>query len=344
MIRTALTYASAGLLALIAFFTAPVFAQSGLRALDARLSDYAYPYDVSMRRFESQGEQLEMAYMDVGPPPGKANGHAVLLLHGKNFSGAYWGSTIEALVADGYRVIVPDQIGFGKSSKPRNFQFSFQELAIQTRALLSDLGVDRSAVVGHSMGGMLATRYALMFPDHTDTLTLVNPIGLEDWKTVVPYATVDQIYRNELKKTPASVKAYMQKAYFDGKWRPAYDPLIEIQGGWTLGPDHDLTAWISALTADMIFTQPVVYEFPLISVPVLLIIGTRDRTALGRDRVSPEIATTLGDYSVLGRRAARTIRDAELVELNNIGHVPQYEAFGDYITALKDFLWRRSPD
>jgi pimeloyl-ACP methyl ester carboxylesterase len=295
-----------------------------------------------MRRFESQGQALEMAYMDVKPAAGKSTGRSVLLLHGKNFSGDYWASTIDALVGEGYRVIAPDQIGFGKSSKPHDFQFSFQELATQTRALLADLGVDKSTVVGHSMGGMLATRYALMFPEHTEALVLVNPIGLEDWKTVVPYRTVDQVYKGELAKTPQKVKAYMQKVYFDGKWSPAYDPLVAIQAGWTIGPDRELTAWVSALTADMIFTQPVVYEFPLVRVPSLLIIGTRDRTALGRDRVSPQIAATLGDYSTLGKKTAAAIPNAQLVELDGVGHVPQYEAFDRYIDALKTFLARQA--
>ena len=149
-----------------------------------------------------------------------------LLLHGKNFSGAYWASTIEALVAEGAScAIAPDQIGFGKSSKPRHFQFSFHELATHTQALLADLGVSSAAVVGHSMGGMLAVRYALMFPDHTDALILVNPIGLEDWKIVVPYRPIDTVYQGELSSTPERVKEYMRKAYFDGAWQAAYDPL-----------------------------------------------------------------------------------------------------------------------
>lgn len=326
------------LLTTAVFAPLPASAQSGIKALDARLTGYEYPYEVSVRRFTSQGQALEMAYMDVRPEAQKTNGRSVLLLHGKNFSGAYWGSTIEALLREGYRVVVPDQIGFGKSSKPRQFQFSFQELAMHTQALLAELGIGKSVVVGHSMGGMLATRYVLMFPDRTEALVLVNPIGLEDWKTAVPYVGVDQIYQSELGKTPTSIKSYMQKAYFDGHWSPAYDPLVEIQGGWTIGPDHDLTAWVSALTADMIFTQPVVYEFPRLHVPALLIIGTRDRTALGRNRVSADIAATLGDYTRLGKTAAAEIPSAELVELDDVGHVPQFEAFGRYIAALKRFL------
>lgn len=52
-----------------------------------------------------------MGYMDV-PPEGDANGHTVVLMHGKNFCAATWQDTIKALSKVGYRVIAPDQIGF----------------------------------------------------------------------------------------------------------------------------------------------------------------------------------------------------------------------------------------
>ena len=220
-------------------------------AYDARLSSYKYSFEVRLHRMNSQQQTLEMAYMDVRPE--RANGRAVLLLHGKNFSGAYWERTIRALTAAGYRVIAPDQIGFGKPSKPERFQFSFQELATHTRGLLDALDVSRVSVVGHSMGGMLATRFALMYPGLTEKLVLVNPIGLEDWKRLVPYRAVDESFRTELEATPDSVRTYMRESYFAGTWKPEYEPLVEIQAGWLRGPDRRRMAWISALTSDMVF-------------------------------------------------------------------------------------------
>ncbi|MCA9514650.1 MAG: alpha/beta hydrolase [Myxococcales bacterium] len=304
---------------------------------DARLSGYSYPYPVAVRAFEAQRQPLEMAYMDVAPT-GAARGVTVLLLHGKNFSGAYWGPTIAALTEAGYRVVAPDQIGFGKSSKPERFQFSFHEMARETRDLLDDLGVGRVVVVGHSMGGMLAARFALMFPERTAKLALVNPIGLEDWQRVVPYVPVAEVYESELGKTAADVKAYMQASYFDGQWKPEYDALAEIQQGFVESPDKALLAWDSALTYDMIFTQPVVHDFPRIGAPTLLIIGQRDRTAIGKDRVPPEVRATLGDYPALGRAAHAAIPGSQLVEIEGVGHIPQLEAWPRYITALEAFL------
>lgn len=303
---------------------------------DARLSLYEYPFEVQVRAFEAQRQALEMAYMDVRPE--SPSGSTVLLLHGKNFSGAYWERTARDLVARGHRVVIPDQIGFGKSSKPTRYQYSFAAMATQTRALLDALEVDRVTVVGHSMGGMLATRFALMFPERAERLVLVNPIGLEDWQAVVPYAPVEALYEAELQKTPDAVRHYMRESYFDGRWEPEYDALAELQMGWTESPDREALAYVSALTADMIFTQPVVHDFGRLDVPTLLIIGTRDRTALGKGRVSAEVRETLGRYDRLGRAARDAIPNASLVELEGVGHIPQVEAYDDYIGALTRFL------
>lgn len=304
---------------------------------DARLTGYEYPYSVRYYEIEAQRQSLEMAYMDVAPD-GEEPDRTILLLHGKNFSGAYWARTIEALVETGCRVIVPDQIGFGKSSKPVDFQYSLHALARYTEGLLEDRNSGNVTVVGHSMGGMLATRFALMYPNRTDRLVLVNPIGLEDWKRKVPYQTIGEGYQQELEKTPSGVKRYMRESYFDGTWRDAYDPLVDIQAGWIRGPDYETIVRVSARTYDMIFTQPVLYEFPDLQMPTLLIIGQRDRTALGTGRVPDSVAATMGRYDQLGRKAAQASPNSRLVELPGIGHVPQYEAFDRFWEALSDFL------
>ncbi|MDB6077772.1 MAG: alpha/beta hydrolase fold protein, partial [Akkermansiaceae bacterium] len=289
-----------------------------LKPLDARLADYPYPHPVKMRAFQDQGQSLEMAYMDVMPE--KPNGRTVLLLHGKNFSGAYWETTAKVLLEKGYRVVMPDQLGFGKSSKPTGFQYTFQDLATQTKGVLDDLKLEKVTVVGHSMGGMVAVRFALMFPERVEKLALVNPLGLEDWKRMTPYQPVDQAYAAEIKKGPDQIRDYMKIAYFDGKWQPEYEPLIELQAGWALGPDRETMARVSALTSEMIFTQPVVYEFPDLKVPALLIIGDRDRTAIGKAQASPEMAAKMGQYQTLGQKAADTIPGAKLVVIHGAGH------------------------
>ncbi|MEO7412410.1 MAG: alpha/beta hydrolase [Opitutaceae bacterium] len=312
-----------------------------------RLEGFAYPFPVQTFRFSSQRQDLEMAYMDVAPAAGNAsNGAAtVVLLHGKNFGGAYWEETARALNQAGYRVIIPDQIGFGKSSKPESYQFTFHQLATNTHELLRRLNVREAHILGHSMGGMVAARYALLFPAETRSLTLVNPLGLEDWQAEgVPYATVDKSYQREIEQTPEKIRAYQEKFYYDGKWKPEYDRWVEMLTLFLRSPNYSRMAWNQALTSEMIFTQPVLHEFGRLKLPVLLIIGQRDRTAPGRDAAPPEVQAKLGNYPALGRKSAAAIAGAQLVELDGLGHLPQIEAFPRFIAPLRAFLDAASND
>lgn len=295
---------------------------------DAQLTAYPYPFEVRVRRFSAQQQPLEMAYMDVAPA--QPNGRTVLLLHGKNFSGAYWERTIRALSERGYRVVVPDQIGFGKSSKPGTYQYSFAQLAHNTRALLDSLQLQRCSVIGHSMGGMLAVRFALLYPATTERLVLVNPIGLEDYALSFPYRTVDQWFADELKQTPETIREYQRNAYYGGAWKPEYDAPMQLVAGFTRHAEYSRVAWVNALTTDMIITQPVVNDLPRLRVPTRLIIGTRDRTALGRKYALPQTAAAMGDYTALGPRARDAIPNSQLFELAGVGHVPQVESFPRY--------------
>ncbi len=305
--------------------------------LDINLSNYTYPFEVHYLSFESQGKPLRMAYMDVIPLQG--NGKTVVLLHGKNFNGAYWKTTADSLCKEGYRVIIPDQIGFGKSTKPVGYQYTFQQLAQHTKKVLENLQVDKIHLLGHSMGGMLATRFALMYPETVEKLILENPIGLEDWKLVVPYTSIDENFAKELQATYESVKAYQSASYYDNQWRPEYDEWVYLLTGWVNDPDYPVVAMNNAQTSDMIFTQPVVYEFEYLKVPTLLIIGTRDRTAIGKDKVQDKnIQATLGQYPLLGKQTRDRIKGSTLVELDHVGHLPHIEAFDRFIKPLLAFL------
>jgi pimeloyl-ACP methyl ester carboxylesterase len=300
------------------------------------LENIKYPFPVSELSFKIQGQDLKMAYMDV--KPAKPNGKTVVLMHGKNFSAAYWEQTATDLAKEGYRVIMPDQIGFGKSSKPTNIQYTFQLLAQNTKAVLDELKITKVNLLGHSMGGMLATRLALMYPETVEKLILSNPIGLEDWKTVVPYQSVDDWYASELTQDYKKMKDYQLKFYYDNKWKPEYDRWLNINAGWTLNKEYPVIAKNAALTYDMIFTQPVVYELQNLKMPVLLIIGQRDRTALGKGMAPKDVQETLGNYPVLGRETAKKIKNSTLVEIDNVGHLPHIEAYPKFIVPLKEFL------
>ena len=320
----------------ISFSLFSAFAFSQTKPLDAMLTTYKYPYEVHYLDLNSQNQTLKMAYMDVVPK--KSNGKTIMLLHGKNFNGAYWKKTAKSLSSKGFRVIIPDQIGFGKSSKPQAYQFSFQQLATNTKAILDELKIDKITVLGHSMGGMLATRFALMYPENVDKLILENPIGLEDYKTFSKYQTVDEAYQTELKNTAETYKNYQLKFYYDNKWKSEYQPWLDLIAGWTLHADYPQVAWNAALTSDIIFNQPVLYEFKDIKTPTLLIIGTRDRTAIAKDRAPIEVQSKMGQYQELGKKTQQEISGSKLVELENVGHLPHIEVYDKFWNALYDFI------
>ncbi|WP_312992680.1 alpha/beta fold hydrolase [Chryseobacterium flavum] len=311
-----------------------VFSQ--VKPLDPLLSEYQYPFEVHFINLKSQNNTLKMAYMDVKPQ--KPNGKVIMLLHGKNFNGAYWERTAKDLSAKGFRVIIPDQIGFGKSSKPHSYQFSFSQLAENTRAILDELNIEKTIVLGHSMGGMVAVRFTLLYPEKVQKLVLENPIGLEDYKTFASYQTIDQAYQSELKNTAETYKNYQLKFYYDNKWKEEYQPWLDLIAGWTLHKDYPQVAWNAALTSDMIYNQPVCYEFKNIKTPTLLIIGTRDRTAIGKDRAPKELQPKMGQYQELGKKTQREIAGSRLVELENVGHLPHIEVYPKFFEALYGFV------
>lgn len=318
-----------------------LLASSGTRA-DPMLSDFPYPHPVKQHAFTSQGQPLVMAYMDV-PPASPPNGKAAVLFHGKNFCGATWEAVITPLTEAGYRVVVPDQIGFCKSTKPAAYQMSFHQLAANTRALLANLGVARPVLIGHSMGGMLATRYAVSFPDDTEALVLVNPIGLEDWSAKgVPGRTIDELLEAERKTDKARIKAYQQKTYYDGRWRPEFDRWVEMLASTYRGRDGESAAVSQARASDMIFTQPVVHDFARIAVPTVLLIGERDTTAIGKDRAPPEVAARLGHYADLAREAQELIPGARLITFPELGHAPHIEEPEAFNVTLLEALARIS--
>ncbi len=299
-------------------------------------SFYAQSPGVNYIHFSSQEQQINMAY--VYQKAERPNGKTVLLLHGKNFSHTYWQTTIDALTEDGYNVIAPDQVGFGNSTKPQHYQHTFQQCAVNTKSLLDSLGILNVIVVAHSMGGMIATRFALMYPRVCTKLILENPIGLEDWKIIVPYSTIDEAYKKEKNKTREELKSYFITNYFHDQWKEEYDPILDETISLYRSKDSLVYAKNMALTSDMIFTQPVCYEFKNIKVPTVLIIGQADKTAIGKEKVDGGIAKMMGNYAELGGKTAAQISGCRLIELQGLGHIPHVEDFKMFMNSLEDAL------
>ncbi|HET6809932.1 MAG TPA: alpha/beta hydrolase [Acidimicrobiales bacterium] len=102
-------------------------------------------------------------------------GRPVVLLHGFPDSGRLWRNQVPALVDAGFKVIVPDQRGYGESDKPAEVEaYNILFLAGDVGAVLADAGVTRAHVIGHDWGAAVAWAIAAMAPDSVDHLVALS--------------------------------------------------------------------------------------------------------------------------------------------------------------------------
>jgi pimeloyl-ACP methyl ester carboxylesterase len=267
-----------------------------------------------------------MAYMDVAPA-GSANGHSVVLFHGMNFFAAAYRDTIEVLRQAGFRVIAIDRLGFGRSSKPL-VHYNLHMPAGNTKALLDHLSIPRAAIVGHSMGGMVATRFAASYPDTTTHVVMVNQIGLTDVRQQRPWRDPEEVYREVLDTSYQDVLSGHRR-YYPGGWQDGYLEWVKVQYGLTLSGDWPRMARVRAAQMQILHEDPVVYEWQHIAAKALVIGGAEDR-------LSP-------DYPSQARHVAESLQDAELVIYPGVGHAPGFEIPERFHADLIRFL-RSDPD
>jgi pimeloyl-ACP methyl ester carboxylesterase len=277
------------------------------------LEDVPYPHAVSSIDFTLYGEPVRMAFMDVAPAA-DPNGQTAVLLHGGNYFGKAWEGTIAALREAGFRVVAIDQIGYGRSSKPI-IPYSLDMHAANTKRVLDHLGIGRAAVVGHSMGGMVATRFALLYPDATSHIVLVNSIGLADTRPGRAWSEPAPALERSYASIVNTIRGHVQQ------WDDAYLEYVRIHYGWTLSGDWPRLATIRALNSDVMRT-PIVYDWQHIAAPALVIGGAEDGPRF------PELA----------RNAADSFPNGQLVLFPGVGHNPHWEAQHLLHPALIEFL------
>jgi pimeloyl-ACP methyl ester carboxylesterase len=279
--------------------------------------DVPYPYPTSYLPLTLYGQEVRIAFMDVAPL-GTPNGHTVVLLHGNNFAGFYFGGMIDALRKEGFRVIAPDQIGYGRSSKAI-IPYNFFDMARNTRTILQSLNINRAMIVGHSMGGMLAARFATQYPDVTERLVLYNPIGLVDARYTRAWESTDELYKRNLASTYQTSRASIMRyvAHNESAWTPEFERYTRIRYAWTLSADWPRLAMVQTLINQVQYADPVVDDWAHIKAPTLVFGGAED--------------TLPGSSAIFRERmkfVAETIPDghARLLLLPGLGHVPHMEA------------------
>lgn len=305
-------------------------------ALGIALEGFDYPHPVAFLDLTIEGEELRLAYMDVAPTA-PANGRTVVLLHGRNFPSSYWEPVIKALTDAGYRVVTPDQIGFGKSSKP-TFDYHFDVMAQTTMALLDALKVQTADVVAHSMGGMLAVRLARAYPQRIQRLLLEAPIGLEDYRFYVPPVAIKQLIEHERELSAEAYRHQLITNYSLSLPAQAIEPFVEIRERIKASGEYPRWLRSFANSYQMIYREPVVHEIPLIEQPTLFVMGANDHNAPGRALAPPELRPRMGHNAELAKQLAARMRAARVEVLVGVGHLVHLEAMQPFNEALLRFL------
>ncbi len=311
-------------------WTSTAFAQSeppseppaewGVTAID--FSNVPYPYPVEYLDVEVYGRDLRMAFMDVAPV-GTPNGQTVVFFHGFNFAGYAFAETMEILRNAGFRTIAIDRLGFGRSSKPI-MHYNFHIPARNTKRLLDHLGIDRAAIVGHSMGGMVVSRFAMTYPQVTSHAVFVNQIGMSDGRPGREWS--EPSYGGE-KPTPQQHYQRVlrgQMRYYVNGWRPEYLRWVEAPYGVVFSSEFDRWLEVRGQLGQAISEDPVVYDWQHISSKAMVIGGADDQLSQ--------------DFAADARRVAESLQNAELLLYPGVGHNPQFENTEQFHSDLIRFL------
>jgi pimeloyl-ACP methyl ester carboxylesterase len=190
-------------------------------------------------------------------------------------------------------------------------------MARNTRRLLQSLKIDKAMIVGHSMGGMLATRFATQYPAMTERLVLYNPIGLVDGRFNRPWQDTDEGYAQNLAATWQTTRAAIGRyvAHNPAVWNDEFEKYTRARYSWTLSAEWPRLAMVQALLSQVIYFDAVVNDWEHIKAPTLLFGGAED--------VLP------GSAAVFQQRmkfVAERIPNGRLHLLPGLGHVPHLEA------------------
>jgi pimeloyl-ACP methyl ester carboxylesterase len=288
-----------------------------------------YPYPSKYLDMRVYGQDVRMAYMDVAPR-GAADGHTVIVLHGNNFAGFYFKAIIDGLTAEGFRVIVPDQIGYGRSSKPIA-PYNLSSQARNTSLILEHEKIEKAMVVGHSMGGMLATRFATQYPAMVERLVLYNPIGLTDGRFSRPMPEIESSYQRILKSDFNSIRNSLSRyvAHDPKAWNDTFETYARIRYSWTLSADWPRLAMVQALIGQMLYFDVVVHDWEHIQAPTLAFGGADDMLP-GSAEVFRERMNVLAKSIPNG--------NGRVLLLPGLGHVPHLEAPERVLPPLVAFL------
>lgn len=246
-------------------------------------------------------------YLEAGSGP------VVILLHGLGGSTANWAPTIAPL-AQKYRVLVPDQIGFGKSDKPM-LNYRVGTLVDFLDGFYKQVGVQKASLVGNSLGGFTAAAFALAHPEKVDKLVLVDAAGFAITEALDP-----KVINGLNPSTRKQVKDIISLVFYN---TAAYsnDMAVDLffASRVAAGDGYTVQRFIDSIGRgeDMLDGK-----LGAIKHPTLIIWGREDGL------------TPLA----MGQRFNKEIAGSQLFIIEKCGHVPQLEKAAEFNAGLMKFL------
>ena len=250
---------------------------------------------------------MKIHYQEAGSGP------AVILLHGLGGDASNWAANIAPL-SKSYRVLVPDQIGFGKSDKPL-INYRVATLVDFLDGFMKELGVNRASLVGNSLGGWTAAAFARAHPDKVDRLVLVDAAGYSLDKNVDPKSLnlLNPSTRDGVKQV-LSVVFYNKEMFAN----PALTDQFFARK-MAAGDGYTIQRFIDAVIAGQDMLDNTASG---INQPTLIVWGRQDALV----------------PLAIGERYHKDIAGSQLLIIDKCGHVPQLEQSGQFNEGLRRFL------
>ncbi len=269
-------------------------------------------------------DDIDIAWVDSG-----GDGPPIVLIHGLSSYMGFWEYQIEEL-SKTHRVLALDLPGFGQSGHP-DAPYTPPWYADVVADWMFAVGVERSTVIGHSMGGQIAMELALTHPERVERLVLSAPAGIESFNAGAGRFMKD--FWTESRATESSeeqVRANFQTMVFN-----RMDDGVErlIQERVRLGRSKRFggtSVAVSRCIAGMI-DHPIGTRARDIAVPTLIVFGTDDR-------MIPNPVFTGGRTAAVAARAHSLIPHSSLVTIAGAGHTVHHDAPRAFNAAVAEFL------
>ncbi len=244
----------------------------------------------------------------------RGQGSPLVLIHGLGYARWGWEPVADAL-AENHEIVLLDNRGIGGSDAPAG-AYNATEMAGDVLGVLDEAGIDKTHVVGTSLGGMVAQELALAAPERLDKLVLVCTTPGGRSAAPMPGKTVRLLARAPTLKREVAMRKFVENALAPD---PA-DGIVERILEHRTATDQPLSAWLSQAAAGMTFDAWD--RLPDLKIPTLVLHGTADVV------VDPRNSELL----------AERIPDARLELFPGCGHLLFWEEPERFVEVVEGFL------